>query len=328
MNITTVLVLVFAVACRCGEPGGDVGLVADGRFVESGELIRDQLFFVGEEPEKILTAWVFRWRHMPAVAELDAWAFTGHQGEVETFQVGRILVIGDEQDAGGQNWEIMGIEWLQEGSRLMVSIPGMTIQAPSLTNAGQGRDSHGVVSWHSSAATLSRNGRISTGQLVVERLRGTVDEPMGQCETWLFQPGRGGLVLGRQWYGEPTHGEALQMPPDGRAGPTNFTSTIVSTDEKTGMQAVERKYPTKPSRPGLIERREFEYIRHGTLCLTANFEIATGKILPSRIAETRTNEDFLEHISTTIADDPAGCWIFVVDNLDPHKSCKLVAFRR
>ena len=117
----------------------------------------------------------------------------------------------------------------------MVSIPGMTIQAPSLTNAGQGRDSHGVVSWHSSAATLSRNGRISTGQLVVERLRGTVDEPMGQCETWLFQPGRGGLVLGRQWYGEPTHGEALQMPPDGRAGPTNFTSTIVSTDEKTGI---------------------------------------------------------------------------------------------
>ena len=53
---------------------------------------------------------------------------------------------------------------------------------------------------------------------------------------------------------------------------------VISTDEKTGMQAVERKYPTKPSRPGRIERREFEYIRHGTLCLTANFEIATGKM--------------------------------------------------
>lgn len=101
---------------------------------------------------------------------------------------------------------------------------------------------------------------------------------------------------------------------------------VVSVDEKTGMQAVERKYPTKPTRPGMIERREFEYIRHGTLCLTANFEVATGRILPSRIAETRTNKDFVEHIETTIAADPDGAWVFVLDNLDPHKSAELVRF--
>lgn len=101
---------------------------------------------------------------------------------------------------------------------------------------------------------------------------------------------------------------------------------VVSVDEKTGMQAVERKHPTKPARPGLIERREFEYIRHGTLCLTANFEVATGRILPSRIAETRTNEDFLKHIKMTITADPDAGWIFVLDNLDPHKSEALVRF--
>ena len=101
---------------------------------------------------------------------------------------------------------------------------------------------------------------------------------------------------------------------------------VVSTDEKTGMQALERKYPAKPSRPGLIERREFEYIRHGTLCLTANFEIATGKVVSPRIAETRTNEDFVEHVDTTLAADPEGRWIFVVDNLDPHKSEELVRY--
>ena len=39
---------------------------------------------------------------------------------------------------------------------------------------------------------------------------------------------------------------------------------VVSTDEKTGIQALERKHPTKPLRPGQVERREFEYIRHGT----------------------------------------------------------------
>jgi len=75
---------------------------------------------------------------------------------------------------------------------------------------------------------------------------------------------------------------------------------VVSTDEKTGMQAVERKYPTKPTRPGLVERREFEYIRHGTLCLTANLEVATGKVLAPRVAETRAREDFVEHIVSTL----------------------------
>jgi len=101
---------------------------------------------------------------------------------------------------------------------------------------------------------------------------------------------------------------------------------VVSTDERTGMQALERKHPTKPTRRGLVERVEFEYIRHGTLCLTANFEIATGRIVTPRIAETRTNEDFLEHVQHTMAVDPDGQWIFVVDNLDAHKSEELVRY--
>ena len=101
---------------------------------------------------------------------------------------------------------------------------------------------------------------------------------------------------------------------------------VVSTDEKTGMQAKERLHPTKPTRPGLIERREFEYRRHGTLCLTANLEIATGRIISPRVAPTRTNVDFVEHIEATVASDPDGTWVFVVDNLDPHKSEALVRF--
>ena len=101
---------------------------------------------------------------------------------------------------------------------------------------------------------------------------------------------------------------------------------VVSTDEKTGMQALERLHPTKPTRPGLIERFEFEYIRHGTLCLTANFEIATGRIVSPRIAETRTNLDFLDHVCATTSVDPTGEWVFVVDNLDPHRSEELVRY--
>lgn len=50
---------------------------------------------------------------------------------------------------------------------------------------------------------------------------------------------------------------------------------VVCTDELTGIQALERKHPTLPMRPGHIERQEFEYIRHGTQCLMANFDVAT-----------------------------------------------------
>ena len=66
----------------------------------------------------------------------------------------------------------------------------------------------------------------------------------------------------------------------------------MSTDEKTGMQALERLHETKPVRPGLVERVEFEYVRHGTLSLIANFDVVTGKVVsPSigRPARKRTS---------------------------------------
>ena len=49
---------------------------------------------------------------------------------------------------------------------------------------------------------------------------------------------------------------------------------VMSTDEKTGMQALEHIHPAKPVRPGTPERIEFEYARHGTLCLIANWDVA------------------------------------------------------
>lgn len=99
---------------------------------------------------------------------------------------------------------------------------------------------------------------------------------------------------------------------------------VVSTDERTGMQALERLHPTLPTIPGSIERVEFEYIRHGTLCLTANFDVLTGSIIESTIAETRTNEDFLGHIQRLIGLATSAGWIIVADNLDTHRSELLV----
>ena len=105
---------------------------------------------------------------------------------------------------------------------------------------------------------------------------------------------------------------------------------VVSTDEKTGMQALERIKPTKPTRPGLIERFEYEYKRHGTLCLIANFMVATGRVVAPSIGPTRTEKDFAAHIAQTMDTDVDAGWVFVADQLDIHMSetlVRLVALR-
>lgn len=98
----------------------------------------------------------------------------------------------------------------------------------------------------------------------------------------------------------------------------------VSTDEKTGIQALERAHPTLPLTPGLPERVEFEYIRNGTQCLTANLDVATGQIISPTVGHTRNEEDFAAHIEKTIKTDPDGRWVFIVDQLNTHKSESLV----
>jgi len=102
---------------------------------------------------------------------------------------------------------------------------------------------------------------------------------------------------------------------------------VLSTDEMTGIQALERKHPPIPMGPGRAERREFEYIRRGTLTLIANFDVAQGAIVGPSLGPTRTEEDFCVHITRTVASDPeATRWHFVTDNLNIHQSESLVRF--
>jgi len=95
----------------------------------------------------------------------------------------------------------------------------------------------------------------------------------------------------------------------------------------TGIQALERKHPTRLMEPGQAERREFEYIRHGTSTLIANFDVAQGIVVAPSLGPTRTEEDFVAHIMRTVASDPAVTrWHFVTDNLNIHQSARLVRF--
>jgi transposase len=101
----------------------------------------------------------------------------------------------------------------------------------------------------------------------------------------------------------------------------------LSTDELTGVQALERKHPDLPLAPGKVERREFEYIRHGTQSLIINFDVATGRVDAPSCGPTRTGADFAEHIQRTVEADPATKkWHFVTDNLNTHKSEALVRY--
>lgn len=99
---------------------------------------------------------------------------------------------------------------------------------------------------------------------------------------------------------------------------------VISTDEKTCIQANERLAPTLPMKPGYVERIEFAYRRHGTRCLIANFDVVTGKVITPTIGPTRTEDDFAAHIERTIDTDPDAIWVFVVDQLCTHKSEALV----
>jgi hypothetical protein len=102
---------------------------------------------------------------------------------------------------------------------------------------------------------------------------------------------------------------------------------VESVDEMTGVQALERKHPGLPMLPGKVERREFEYIRHGTLSFMFNFDVATGQLAASSCGKTRNEADFGDHIRRRVETEPAVTqWHFIADNLNTHLSETLVRY--
>lgn len=95
----------------------------------------------------------------------------------------------------------------------------------------------------------------------------------------------------------------------------------------TGIQATERLEKDLPMRPGKVERREFEYVRHGTQTLIANFDVSTGKIIEPNCGDSRTESNFLLNISRVIESDcHAKKWHLIMDCLNTHQSESLVRF--
>lgn len=100
----------------------------------------------------------------------------------------------------------------------------------------------------------------------------------------------------------------------------------VSVDEMPGLQALERIAETIPMQTGQPKRIEYEYKRHGTLCLIGNWHVVEGQMISPTIKQTRTESDFAWHIHNTVRTDPGAGWVFVLDNLNVHCSATLVGY--
>jgi hypothetical protein len=103
---------------------------------------------------------------------------------------------------------------------------------------------------------------------------------------------------------------------------------VVCCDEKTGMQMLQRRHPTLPVEPGKPERREHDYIRHGTRVLFASFAVPTGQVAWT-LQTTRTSVDFAAHLADAVKALPKmDGYDWVLDNLNTHWSldaCRQVA---
>jgi transposase len=88
----------------------------------------------------------------------------------------------------------------------------------------------------------------------------------------------------------------------------------------TGIQALERAAETLPMKAGHVERREFEYVRHGTQTLIAAFDVAAGTVHGS-VGDSRTEADFVAFLERLFATASLSTvWHVVCDNLNTHLS--------
>ncbi len=92
---------------------------------------------------------------------------------------------------------------------------------------------------------------------------------------------------------------------------------IICVDERTGIQALERKYPGLPMIPGHCQRQEFEYKRHGTFCLIAGLNIKTGRVF-GECYERHTNVEFRDFLEKLIDLYPRQKLYIILDNLKTH----------
>lgn len=100
-------------------------------------------------------------------------------------------------------------------------------------------------------------------------------------------------------------------PPEG--------AIVLSADEKTQIQALDRTQPLLPMRPGQVERHTHDYTRHGTTCLFAALEVGTGLVTTDTRAR-HTGADFLAFMRRVARAYPEREPHVVLDNVSTHST--------
>jgi transposase len=103
-------------------------------------------------------------------------------------------------------------------------------------------------------------------------------------------------------------------------------AAVFCLDEKTGIQALDRRDPVLPLSPGRAERHGFEYLRHGTLALYAALNTQTGAVL-GQTATSHTSDEFIRFLGTLVASQSSRRHLhLIIDNFSAHKTKKVAAF--
>jgi hypothetical protein len=100
---------------------------------------------------------------------------------------------------------------------------------------------------------------------------------------------------------------------------------VISIDEKTGIQAIERSAGQAPHSKGGHQRVEYEYIRHGTTTLMAANNVENGRIINYHLGDTRDETDYADFLKRTVNALPEMDQIIILsDQLNTHMSETLV----
>jgi transposase len=97
------------------------------------------------------------------------------------------------------------------------------------------------------------------------------------------------------------------------------SAVVVSIDEKSQIQALDRTAPMLPLMPGLAARRTHDYKRNGTTTLFAALEIATGRITADACYPRHRHQEFLRFLKKVAAAHPGTDLHVVLDNYGTHK---------
>jgi transposase len=224
------------------------------------------------------------------------------EGVANTEIAGRVGVSRPTVNAWRDRYEAGGVAALDDRPRpgRPVVVDEIVVLAETLADQGKPPPELGVTHW--SARLLA--GRLGISFSTVARIWRKWKIAPHRLETFKFST-------------DPQLEPKLRDVVGLYLNPPN-NAVVVSVDEKSQIQALDRTAPMLPIRPGLAERRTHDYKRHGTTTLFAALEVATGKITADACYPRHTNAEFLRFLKQVARAHPRVELHVICDNYSTH----------